>query len=63
MVEVEKFKNLTKEWEVREKYIAFDKVKVCAVAFHSERLVLDEWLFGSDELVKWEERQKNKQKL
>ena len=52
MVEVEKFKNLTKEWEVREKYIAFDKVKVCVVAFqNSERLVLDEWLFGSDCLV------------
>ena len=33
MVEEEKFKNLTKEWEVREKYIAFDKVKVCVVAF------------------------------
>ena len=33
MVEVEKFKNLTKEWEVREKYIAFDKVKVCVFAF------------------------------
>ena len=34
MVEVEK-RNLTKEWEVREKYIAFDKVKVCVVVFQN----------------------------
>ena len=51
MVEVEKFKNLTKEWEVREKYIAFDKVKVCVVAFQKVKGWY--WMNGCLVVMNW----------